>query len=146
VELGVLVVVGDRRRGYVVGPAPEHELLLAVRVQGLLLVLGLERAVVPLVEPPAAPHRDPQPVGGAERQLGGADRAPQHRRVYHVRQQVLVAQQLAAPAGLVLAPRRQVHVDPAGEQVLRVPLALAVAEQHEGTDGHAVTSLRSVPS
>ena len=70
--LRVLVVVVDRRRRDVVGAAPEHELLLAVLLEGLLLVLALQRAVVPLVEPPGAAHRDPVPVGRVEREVGGA--------------------------------------------------------------------------
>ena len=66
VDLAELVVVGDRRRRHVVGAAPEHELLLAVLLERLLLVLALQRAVVPLVEPPRAPDRDPVPVDGVE--------------------------------------------------------------------------------
>ena len=65
-RLRPLVVVGDRRRRGVVRAAPEHELLLAELLEGLLLVLALQRAVVPLVEPPRAPHRDPVPVGRVE--------------------------------------------------------------------------------
>src|SRR4028119_2113099 len=62
-----------------VGPAPRRALLLAVRGEGGGLVLALQRAVVPLVEPPGAAHRDPLPVGGGQRQLGGADRPPAQR-------------------------------------------------------------------
>ena len=67
--LGELVVVVDRRRRRVVGAAPEHELLLAVLLERLLLVLALQRAVVALVEPPGALHRDPVPVRGVEREV-----------------------------------------------------------------------------
>src|SRR5690348_2094978 len=46
------VIVGERRRRHVVGTPPEHELLVPELLPGLGLVLALERAVVPLVEPP----------------------------------------------------------------------------------------------
>ena len=49
----------------------------------------------------------------------------------------VLAQQLAAAPGLGLALGGQVDVDPAGEQVLRVPLALAVPEQHQRPHSHA---------
>ena len=130
-DLRPLVVVGQRRRRGVVGPAPEHELLLAELVEGLLLVLALQRAVVPLVEPPAAPHRQPQPVGDVQRDVRGLDRAAHHRGVHDVGQQVLLAQQLAAAARLGLALRGEADVDPAGEEVLLVPVALAVPEQDQ---------------
>ena len=35
------ILRGDRRRGNVIGPPPQHELLLAVLVEGFLLVLAL---------------------------------------------------------------------------------------------------------
>ena len=59
----------------------------------------------------------------------------------HVRQQVVLDEQLAPALGLGDALLAEVDVDPAGEQVLAVPVALAVAEQderadHQG-DGHA---------
>ena len=57
----------------------------------LRLVLALERAVVPLVEPPRAAHRDPRPVRRVERDLGGADRALEHRRVHDVGQHAVLA-------------------------------------------------------
>jgi hypothetical protein len=38
----------------------------------------------------------------------------------------------ATAAGFVATLVGQVDVDPAGEEVLQVPLALAVAKQHEG--------------
>ena len=72
-DLGELVVVVQRRRGHVEAAAPEHELLLAVLRERLLLVLALEGAVVPLVEPPGAAHRDPVPVGRVEGEVGRGD-------------------------------------------------------------------------
>ena len=81
VGLGELVGVADRRRRGVVRAAPEHELLLAVLLQGLLLVLALQVAVVPLVEPPGPADRDPVPVGRIEREVGRGDGPTQQRGV-----------------------------------------------------------------
>ena len=131
-DLRPLVAVGQGRGRCVVGPAPQHELLLAELGEGLLLVLALQRPVVALVEPPAAPHRQPHPVGGVQRDLRGPDRAAHHRGVQHVRQQAALGEQLTAPARLGRALLGQADVDPAGEEVLLVPVALAVPEQDEG--------------
>src|SRR5262249_29533016 len=97
--------------------------------EGLLLVLALQCAVVALVEPPRAAHRDPVPVGDVQRDLSRADGPPQHRGVHEVRQQVVLAQQLAAAPRLRLALRAKIDVNPAGEEVLGVPFPLAVAQQ-----------------
>ncbi len=48
-------------------------------------------------------------------------------------------QHLARSLGLRLALLRQVHVPPAGEAVLQIPLGLAVTEEDEG--GHGMGSL-----
>ncbi len=42
------------------------------------------------------------------------------------------ARRLPAAAGLLFTLIGQIHVPPAGEAVLEVPLALAVAQQDEG--------------
>src|SRR5882762_30184 len=44
---------------HVVAPAPHLYLVYAVPLRGLCLVQALQRAVVPLVQPPAATHWDP---------------------------------------------------------------------------------------
>ena len=49
----------------------------------------------------------------------------------HVETQALLAHQAATGGGLGTALFAQVDVDPAGETVLEVPLALAVAQQDE---------------
>ena len=132
-RLRPLVVVVQRRRRDVVRAAPEHELLLAELLEGLLLVLALQRAVVPLVEPPR-PLAPGSSAGRRRRARGSA--------VVIARRSSEVCttsgsrpgsrQQLAAGLGLGAALVGQVDVDPAGEEVLRVPVALAVAEQHQG--------------
>ncbi len=132
VGLGELVRVVDRRRRGVERAAPEHELLLAVLLEGLLLVLALEGAVVALVEAPAAPDRDPVPVGDVEADHGGADRAAQQGGVDDVGLDPGVAQLLPAAERLGPALLGEGHVDPAREEVLGVPDALAVAEQDQG--------------
>src|SRR5207302_9022153 len=75
-ELGAVLQRG--RRG-VVGATPQHELLLAELGERLGLVLALQRAVVALVQPPAAVHRDPVAVAGLQGDLRGAARAPLRR-------------------------------------------------------------------
>ncbi len=61
----------------------------------------------------------------------GGDGPPQDRGVQHVGQQPLLGEQLAPAGRLDAAPLGERHVDPAGEQVGLVPLALAVAQQHQ---------------
>ena len=53
------------------------------------------------------------------------------RGVQDVGQQVVLGQQLAAADGLGPALVVEVNVHPAGEQVLRVPFAVAVAQQDQ---------------
>ncbi len=131
-RLRPLVVVLDRRWRYVEAAPPGHELLLAVLLEGLLLVLALQSAVVPLVEPPRAPDRDPVTLGHVEGEVGRGDGAPQQRGVHDVGEQVVLDELLAAADRLVAALVAERDVDPAREQVARVPLALAVAEQDQG--------------
>ena len=86
-QLRQRVIVGERRRRDVVGPAPEHELLVAVLLPRLRLVLALQGAVVPLVQPPRPPDRQPQQVRGVQRDVGGLDGPGQHRGVHDIRPQ-----------------------------------------------------------
>src|SRR5690606_13368647 len=72
---------------------------------------------------------------------GGADRAAQHRGVHDVGEQPLLAHQLAAADGLLAALLGQGHVHPAGEEVLGVPVALAVAQQDQGRHGRPFSSV-----
>ena len=77
-----LVVEGQRRRRDVVAAAPQLHLLVAELCGGLLLVEALEGAVVALVQPPVAPHREPAPAELVEGQVGGAHGPGQHRGVH----------------------------------------------------------------
>ena len=138
VELRVLRVgVLHRRRG-VVAATPQHELLVTVLVAGGGLVQPLQRAVVALVQTPAAAHRNPVAVAAVECQVGGVDGATQQRRVQHRRQQPLRGQQFRRFPGLGLTLLVDVDVHPPGEQVLCVPFALAVTEQDQ-LSGHGVS-------
>ena len=89
-----------RRGRYVERAAPEHELLLAVLLERLLLVLALQGAVVPLVEAPVAADGDPVAVGHVEGERGGRDRAAQERGVDDVGQQTGLGEQATAALGL----------------------------------------------
>src|SRR6266705_2239138 len=134
-DLAVLVVVGQRRWRHIVGATPQHELVVAELGPHGGFVLALQRAVVPLVQPPRTAHGDPLPIGDVEADLCRVDRPAQQRRVHHVGQQAVLDEQLAAATRLVLTGGAGVDVDRSGEQVLLVPVALTVAEQHER--GHA---------
>jgi hypothetical protein len=104
---------------------------LAVLRQRLRLVESLQRAVVTLVQPPGALHRYPHALHLIEHDPERADRALEHRSEGDVDRQML-AHQLAAGLGcLAAAELGQLDVGPAGEQVLHVPQALAMAHQNE---------------
>ncbi len=97
----------------------------------LRLVQSLQRAVVALVQTPAALDRHPHAVGGVQDQPQRADRALQHRGKGDLRLELL-ALQFAAGLCRLLAPQiAQVDVMPAGEQILDVPGALAVTDQDQ---------------
>ncbi len=134
-RLRPLVVRIDRRWRSVIGTPPQHELLFAVLSQHLGLVLALQRTVVALVEAPMPAHWDPRSTGGMQRHLCGADRALEQRGVEHVGQDSLLGQHGTTAFGFGASLLGQVDVDPPGEQILRVPFALPVAEQDQGHGG-----------
>ncbi len=72
-----------------------------------------------------------------QRQPQGAHRAGQHRGEGAVDLHPGLGDELAAAAGLGLSGWGKIHVHPAGEAVLEIPLALAVAEQDERRHGCA---------
>ena len=84
-----------------------------------------------LVQAPAAPDRDPQATEDVECAVGGPDGADLQRGVENIGFQAVLTQHGPSSERLFLAGLGQVAVVPAGEQVQLVPLALAVAEQHE---------------
>src|SRR5262249_35287684 len=76
-------------------------------------------------------HRDPHAIELFEHDPEGLDRALEHGRVGDIEGEALVLEQ--APGGLRLphAELAERHVHPAGEAVVEIPLALAVAQKHE---------------
>ena len=129
---GVLgVVCSDGRRGNVVGATPEMGLLVAVPFGRRLLVETLQRAVVTLVQPPVTPHRQPRLAERGQRQVGRLHGPGQQRRVARVEPQAGGGERGPGSRCLPIALRRERDVVPAGEEVLLVPGALAVAEQYE---------------
>ena len=121
----------DGGRGHVEGTAPQHELVLAVLVADFLLVLALERTVVTLVEAPVALNGDPVAIGGVEGEVRGHDGATQHRREQEIRENAGFLEELTTVGSLRAALVRQRNIHPTGEEVLCIPFALAVAEQHQ---------------
>src|SRR3546814_20016728 len=71
----------------------------------------------------------------------GADRAFEHGGVRGIEHQAFFAHQLAGVDGFLLTRLGNVDIDPASEAVVAIPLALAVAHQHEFA-GHFRLRLR----
>ena len=92
-----------------------------------------------LVEPPVPPHRQPAPARRLQGQIGGPDGPGQERGVEDPQVQGSLRQQAAGLARLGLAELGQVHVVPSGEEVLGVPLRLAVAEEYQLRHGASVS-------
>ena len=88
-----------------------------------------------LVEAPGALHRDPG-RSALERDVRGLDGPGQHRGVQDVGRRAGLAKQFAGALRLGDARLAEPDVDPAGEQVLLVPVTVAVTEQDE-RGGHA---------
>src|SRR5260370_11042357 len=76
------LVVGLQRGGPdVIAAPPDLHLVLAKSLCRLPFVQALQRAVVPLVEPPAATDRYPGPAHLGQREVSGLDGADQDRCV-----------------------------------------------------------------
>ena len=133
-----LVIGGQRRRRDVVAAAPDLHLRLAVTLDGLRLVQPLERAVVTLVQPPGALHRNPHPIHLIEHDPERADRPLQHRSECDIDHELLLEKLPPGARGLLATLVRKVDVRPAREEVLQVPDALAVADQYQFSgDAHS---------
>ncbi len=95
------------------------------------LVQTRQSAIVTLVKTPVLDHRH---IGQARRLQGqgaGALGARQDRGEHDRRLEPGLGDQLAAASRLGLALGRQVDIDPSGEAIFKIPLALAVAEQDQ---------------
>ena len=121
----------ERGRAHVEAAAPDEDLVLAVLAGGVGLVEALERAVVALVELPGLVDGQPAAVHLVEDDVEGVDGALEHRGVAHVEVEALLGEGAPAVCGLAAAGVGEVDVGPAGEEVELVPLALAVADEHE---------------
>lgn len=132
VEAGVCGVVGvEGGRRSVVGSAPDVDLLVAVLGGGFGFVEALEGAVVALVEAPAAFDGEPGGVEFVEDDPEGVDGALEDGGPGAVELDAGGGELSAGLAGFLDAVVAEVDVDPAGEAVLAVPVALAVAEEDE---------------
>ena len=128
--LRVGVVVIQRGRRNVVGTTPRHELLVAVFLADLGLILTLQSTVVTLVQTPGALDGNPQAVCSIQCKVCGVDCATLQGGVNNIGEDVALCQQLAATLSLSAALIGQVNVHPTGEQVLFIPLGLAVAQEY----------------
>src|SRR5690606_4908557 len=124
----------ERGRRHVVAAAPDLDLLRAVLRRRFGLVEALQRAVMALAQAPMALDGDPHQLHLVEDQPQRADRADEHGRQRDVEREARLAQRAARVAGFALALLREVDVRPAGEKILEVPVALAVAHQHQRAD------------
>lgn len=120
---------GGGRRS--VTTTPDHNLFNTVLVHRLLLVKTSKGTVVTLVKTPRAGHRDPHQVRLLQDVPQRLNSALEHRRVGQVELETGLLEHLTGVVGLVLALLGQRHVMPARELVVHVPLALAVADEHD---------------
>jgi hypothetical protein len=100
------------------------------------LVEALQGSVMALVQAPRAVHGQPHLAHAVQGQMAGHDRAGEKRGVSHVEIQPGFGHGDAGLGGFGQALVGQGHIVPAGEEVLLIPRALAVAEDDEGA-GHA---------
>ena len=119
-------------RGDVVRPAPDEDLLLAVLVDGLLLVEALEGAVVTFVELPCLVGGDPHEVGLLEDVPQSADGALQERRVGNGGFEALGLDELTGLDDLLVALGTERDIDPSGELVFQIPCGLSVTDKDKG--------------
>ncbi len=115
------VVRLERRWRHVVAAPPDLRLRLAVFCGRLRLVEPLQRAVVPLVQPPASNHGNPEQVELVERDPASANRALEDRRVRDVEPQRLRAQKSPRFGSLPPTLIGQIDISPASESILLVP-------------------------
>src|SRR4029077_9886036 len=123
-----------------VGPAPDVHLLLAPALARIVLVEPDEIAVITLVERLVFGYLNAALAELVEHNVEGTLRADQHRGERDVEPQPLCLELAAGGARFGDALLAQIDVAPAGEQVLEIPFALAMAHQHEKTVGHGESS------
>src|SRR5260370_10161650 len=129
-----LVVGFQCGRPDVIAAPPDLHIVLAKALGRLPFVQTLQRAVVPFVEPPAAPDGYPGPVHLDQREVCGLDGAHQDRRVDDGWGKAGSLHQPSRLLGLGDPKLAQRHIVPAGEEVFEVPRTLPVPEEDEGSD------------
>src|SRR5262245_10481961 len=132
---GILQAFAAGRRD-VVGAAPDMHLLSAPLLARVVLVEARELAVVALVERLVLEHRNRFLPEFVEHEVEGALRALEGRRERHVELQALALELASGGARLVDAALGEIDIAPAGEQVLLVPLAFAMAHEDEKMFSH----------
>src|SRR5665811_1372068 len=142
---GVAQTLAAGRRD-VVGAAPDVHLLLAPFLARVVLVETDQLAVVALIERLVLEHGNFGLAQFLQHEVERALRADERGGEGNVE---LDAQAFKLAAGLARlgdALVGQVDIAPAGEQVLQVPVALAVTHEHEKTVGHftALSLLRNL--
>ena len=132
---GVAQALAAGRRD-VVGAPPDVHLLFAPALARVVLVEADEVAIVALVERLVGQHRNVALAHLFHNEIERARRPLERRRERNVERDAQRLELAAGGARFGNALRRKVDVAPAGEQVLEVPLALAVAHEHEKAVGH----------
>jgi len=132
-DVRIARIVGlEGRRAYVKRATPDLDLGLAVLGGGIGLVQALEGTVVALVELPCLGDGEPVAVELVEHAVERVDGALEKGRVAEVKVVASLLESLAAGMGLLAAGVREVDVGPTCEEVLEVPLRLAVTDDDEG--------------
>ena len=117
-------------RSYIVAAAPLQHLLVTILLGGLLLVEALESTIVLLVETPSLHYGDPVFVHSVEHVVERLHGTLQIGSVGDVEMIALFLHQSAGIKCLFLAFFSKINVGPSCETVLKIPLALAVADKY----------------
>ena len=118
-------------------------LLLAPLFAGVVLVQAREVAIVPLVEGDVAGDGKPGLAEFFEHEIEGALGAGEFAGEGGVEAEALGLQLAAGGFRLLDAFLGQIRVLPAGEEVLQVPFALAVADEDENAGHRGCLSMES---
>src|SRR5690606_30667339 len=127
-------------RSDVVGAAPDMNLLLPPFLAGVILVQAREIAIVALVQRLVLDDGNVGLVHFREQQIKRILRALEGGGEGNVEDKPLRLQLATGFLRFGDALRREIDVAPAGEEVLEIPFALAVADKYEKTIGHSFGS------
>lgn len=112
------------------------DLLLAPLGAGIILVQAGEVAIIALIEGHALVRLEIALPHGIQNEATGALCPAKARGEGRIEMQPFRLQRLTGALGFQHALLGQVGIPPAGEQVLQVPLALAMAHEHKNAFGH----------